>query len=378
MKRPGLRFLTQALGIVAVLSTIAATPRLPVGTLRWTVPIDSRDADQWLSVRGGTIYTLRRGHVVAIDERRGTTRWTSDMAVAGRPAIAGTSVYAPERSGLAVLSAATGAVIGHVRFAERPLLLTTDTIAVALFNAPDGEMFAGFAGGVTPRWIRQIEGTFDRLDDAGDDLVLAFGSATTDVIAFDARSGDVAAATRGVDALIGRDRRWLWFSVAGGGLKGLDLDTNRTRVLHNDIIHGAVKVEGPTAVAVIDGRLSRIALPGGAVTSLRIDGRWVGGPAHGIIFVARSDGTYAVRLADRFTRRIVTKTADTRFLTSNGTSVFFATNDGSIVVADLARLRPLVRWPTRCTFVEGVQVTSDGALVHCDVGKQSQLSAFAE
>lgn len=374
-----LRSLACAVASLALLATIGASPALHSEAQRWHVAIDSRDTDQWLSVRGGTIFTLRGGHVVAIDEQRGTTRWTSAMTVSGRPAIAGASVYAPQRSGMVVLATATGAVIGHVAFPDRPLLLTTDTMAVARINTTGGATFAGFAGGVNARWTHSIEGTFDRMDDAGEDAVLAFGQATTtDVVAFDARSGAVAAATHGVDALIGRDHRWLWFSVEGGGLKGLDLDTNRTRVLHNDIVRGAVKVEGSTAIAVIDGRLSRIALPGGAVTPLHIDGRWVGGPAHGTIFVSRDDGTYAVRLSDRFTKRLVTKTADTRFLTSSGLNVYFATNDGSIVVADLARLRPLVRWPTSCSFVEGVHVVAHGALVHCDVGLTSRLYAFAE
>lgn len=105
---------------------------------------------------------------------------------------------------------------------------------------------------LVPLWQRNLAGSWDRTDDIGRDIVLLWGADS--VIALDARTGDAVAATDGVEEYIGRDCRTLWFSVAGGGLKSLDLNTNGTIAIHNRIVRGAVRVEGDTAVAVVDGR----------------------------------------------------------------------------------------------------------------------------
>ena len=151
----------------------------------------------------------------------------------------------------------------------------------------------------------------------------------------------------------------------------------RYRFAHNSVVCGAVRVEGASAVAGIGGHLTRISLPGGEAERLPIDGRWVGGPADGTIFVAREDGTYAQRLSGGRPIRLVTGTSKSRILTSNGTSAFFARNDGSIVAVNLAAPAIATRLDTDCRFVEGVHVVRRGALVHCDDARSSsRLYAF--
>jgi hypothetical protein len=192
----------------------------------------------------------------------------------------------------------------------------------------------------------------------------------------DPRTGDVVASTDGVNDYVGRDGRTLWFSVAGGGLKSLDLDTDASIAIHNTIVRGAVRVEGHVAVAVIDGRLSTIALPGGRVAALPVNGRWVGGPADGTIFIARSDGTYAQRLAGGKPVRVVIHTSKARFLTADGVSAFFATNDRMLVGVGLTHLTATAHIATACDFVEGVRTAGDVTLVHCDQGATSRLYGY--
>jgi len=367
--------------LVAIFLGALGAATAPTASARWMAAIDSPNVDQWLSVRGATVYAVRDGHVVAIDTHSGITRWTSREAVDSRPAVGGHTVYAPVRKGIVAFDASSGSVVGHLALDATPTLLTVGATALALVDTPGGPgerahaVAYGFQDSLTPRWKRVLEPGWKNPADAGGNVVLLANGAN--VLALDAASGDALAATDGVDTYVGRNNRVLWFSVAGGGIKGLDLDTNRAVAVHDSIVRGAVRVEGSTAVAVIAGRLMRLALPAGTTQPLPIDGRWVGGPARGIIFVSRQDGTYAVPLDGGKPVRLVTNTSDARFLTANGDRAFFLTNDGSVVAADLRSVRALVRWPTACSFVEGVHRIDGGALVHCDDAQHvSHLYAF--
>jgi outer membrane protein assembly factor BamB len=359
----------------------AARPAANVAA-RWSLTIDSRNAaGPWLSVARGLVYCVRDGHVVAIDLRTGRIRWRSNVAVESRPALGGDTLYLPIAHGVIALDSRTGRETGRRRFERTPTLLGAGSTAVAIVNVErrGGESVSlfGFRDRLVPCWQRQLAAQWDRADTIGNATLLLWETTGTGVMALDAGNGDVAAATDGVEDYVGRDRRTLWFSVAGGGLKSLDLDTNRSAAVHNAIVRGAVRVEGATAVAVVSGRLTSIALPGGAQTPLRIVGRWVGGPSNGNIFVARSDGTYAQPLAGGKPIRLAVNTSDTRFLTATGRKAYFATNDGGIVAADLASLAPTRKFASSCRFVEGLRVTADSALVHCDdIRMRSRLYAF--
>ncbi len=371
--------LRSVLLVAIVLVAQAAGPRTVAA--RWVAAIDSRNVDQWLSVRGTSIYTVRDGHVVAIDTHSGVTRWASREMVESRPAIGGGTVYAPVTDGIVAFDTSTGAVVGRRALDTTPVLLTAGATAIALVETPGGPgerahtVAYGFRDTLTSRWKRVLAPGWNNPADAGANVVLLANR--TNVLALDAASGKAIAATDGVDTYVGRDGRVLWFSVAGGGIKGLDLDTNEAIAVHDRIVRGAVRVEGATAVAVIDGRLMRLTLPAGTTQPLPIDGRWVGGPARGMLFVSRQDGTYAVPLDGGKPVRLVTNTSDARFLTADGDRAFFLTNDGSIVAADLRSVRALVCWPAACSFVEGIHRIDGSALVHCDdVNHVSHVYAF--
>ncbi len=365
------------LAITAAFTMLAASTSY-ARSQRWMLPIDSRNTDQWVSARANVIYTISNGHVVAIDAATGVTRWTSTAVVVSRPAIGGSTIYAPVPNGILALDAQSGVARGVMRVTGTPTLLTSDEMAVALVRGTDATIVLGLRDTLRPHWRRQFEPGWSRPFSAGFNVVVLYGSHSADVLALDSHTGNAVAAADGVDDYVGRDGRTLWFSVAGGGLKGLDLDKNTSVAIHDSVVRGAVRVEGKTAVAVIDGRLVKLALPSGAVQALPIHGRWVGGPIAGVIFVARSDGMYGLRLDGGKPSLLATNISDTRFLTAQNRRAFFQTNDGSIVVADTDTLKPIARWPTDCTFVEGVHLIADGALVHCDLKTMStRLYAFS-
>jgi outer membrane protein assembly factor BamB len=377
--------------LAALCALAGASPAPPAGTTqRWALAIDSRNTGQWLSVRRGVVYCVRNAHVTAIDVATGHVHWASSEKVEGRPAIGGRTVFAPVPSGVVALDAATGRELGRFRLPGAPEMLTTDSTAVAVVNGDTHGRLLGFRDHVQPRWQREFIGSWGRPEDVGRSTILVWGGRSGDdslpaafwessaaVLALDATTGNAMAATDGVEDYVGRNERTLWFSVVGGGLKSLDLATNTSASIHNSIVRGAVRVEGATAVAVVDGHLTKISLPDGRQERLRIDGRWVGGPADQTIFVAREDGTYALRLSGGRPIRLVTNTAHTRFLTSTGKSVYFAVDDGCIVVANLDNPTLTTRLKTACRFVEGVHVIDRGALVHCDDARwSSRLYAF--
>lgn len=358
----------------------AAGPRVRPTTnvaARWSLAIDSRDtAGPWLSVGRGLLYCVRGGHVIAVDLRSGHIRWRSHVAVESRPALGGATLYLPVARGIVALDARTGHELGRRDVARTPLLIGAGATAVAIVNH-DGVRLLGFHDSLVPRWQRQLGAQWGRADTIGNETVLLWEVYGSRVMALDARNGDIAAATDAVEDYVGRDRRTLWFSVAGGGLKSLDLDTNRSTAMHNAIVRGAVRVEGPTAVAVVAGRLVSIDLRDSVQRPLHVDGRWVGGPADGTLFVARTDGTYAAPLAGGAPVRLAVDTSETRFLTATGRHAYFATNDGGIVAADLASRAPTRTLGSACRFVEGVRVTAQTALVHCDDARmRSRLYAF--
>lgn len=194
---------------------------------------------------------------------------------------------------------------------------------------------------------------------------------------FDAATGRAVASAADADTLVGSDGRYVWFTVREGGIKGLDLNTNRTFVMHNQIERGQAIAEHNRAVAVIGGRLTLIDLHTQQSSPLHIDGRWIGGPVDGKIFIERGDGLYLQSIDPGATAfRVAGYKSEARYVTSDRSVGYVGHRDGTMLVIDLDRDRLLHRYATGCNFYEGVTASGNSAVVHCDAGTQSQLVGF--
>jgi len=379
--------LAVALGVTlpATVSAFAAPVNEPVSRPRWVAPIDSRTTDQWLSESAGVVYGARGGRLVAIDLRSGGTRWIAKVGVIGRSASGGGFVAAPSENAVSFIDARTGRTAVTRRIGERPGVASYSSGFVVVVPQASGVTVAraySFAG--TPRWTKQYRFGADpqRIVSLGGDAV---GLRSRDaILVIDGRDGRFVARTNGVDELIGADGRYLWFNVVGGGIKGLDLDRNRSRALHGSIVKGAARVEHGVAVAVIDGRLQKIDLTRGgddeaAVSPMHVDGRWVGGPAAGRIFLERGDGMYVRALDDRAKAyRVARYTGESRIVAADGRRALIGMESGSIYVVDLTSGKQLAHISTTCRAYEGFAASGDTTLVHCDDETHAaQLVAFA-
>jgi hypothetical protein len=242
----------------------------------------------------------------------------------------------------------------------------------------------GFSFDGTPRWTKTFAFGADpqRIVSLGGDAV---GLRSRDaILVIDGRNGRGVAQTDGIEDLIGADGRYLWFNVVNGGIKGLDLDRNRSRALHGSIVKGAARVEHGVAVAVIDGRLQKIDLTRGgddeaAVKPMHVDGRWVGGPAAGRIFLERGDGMYVRALDDRAKpQRIAHYAGESRIVAVDGHTAMIGMENGTIYVVDVSSGTQLAQISTTCHAYEGFAASGDTAIVHCDDETHAaELVAFA-
>lgn len=368
----------------ATVSAVARPENVGATRPRWVTPIDSRTTDQWLSESAGVVYGARNGRLVAIDLRSGGTRWTAPVAVIGRSASGGGFVAAPSEHAVAFIDARNGHTIVTRPAGTNPGVAAYSTGFVVVEAVESGVNVAhGFAFDGTPRWTKRF--TFfadpERIVSLGGDAV---GLRNRDeILVIDGRDGRAVAQTDGVEDLIGADGRYLWFNVVNGGIKGLDLDRNRSRALHGSIVKGAARVEHGVAVAVIDGRLQKIDLTrngddDAAISAMRVDGRWVGGPAAGRIFLERSDGMYLRALDDRAKAlRVARYSGEARIVAVDGRRGMIGMENGTIFVVDVASGKQLARIDTTCRAYEGFAASGSTTIVHCDdEAHTAQLVAF--
>lgn len=375
---------------VALAAMLPSTVSASGGTApRWIAPIDSRTTDQWLSEDRGVVYGARSGQLVALDMRTGRTLWTSRVQPATKSAARGGAVVTPTETGIVFLRARDGSVLRRVRLPQSdrspiagerpvPIVATASNGFVSVTQTDTGVEARGWTFDGRPRWTRHYGwAPFGTLLPLGGDAIGLTVPGGGNVLVIDGHDGRAVAATDGVDSLIGADGRYLWFNVVGGGIKGIDLDTNRSLALHGSIVRGAARVEHGIAIAVVDGRLTRLDLTTGKTQALHVDGRWIGGPSDGRIFIERGDGVYVRALAQNAKqRRVARYTGDARLVAADRSVGMIAMEDGRIFVVDVANARPLATIDTPCSSYEGFAASADTTLVHCDRAGVSQLIAF--
>ncbi|MEA2720809.1 MAG: hypothetical protein QOJ39_2673 [Candidatus Eremiobacteraeota bacterium] len=347
---------------------------------RWIVPIDSRTTDQWLSADAGVVYGARDGKLVALDLRDGHLRWRSSVTPWTKSAAFRDALAAPTESGITFLRARDGAIVRTVRTGGPPIVAGAPSGFVSVTKTPVGVEARGWTFDGRPRWTRHFRSApFGTLLPLGGDAIGLTVSGSGDLLAIDASNGHALASADGVDSLIGADGRFLWFNVIGGGIKGVDVNTTRTVVLHGSVVRGAARVEHGIAVAVVDGRLARLDLVRGTTDTLKIDGRWIGGPSAGRIFVERGDGVYVRDLTPGARQyRAARYTGQARIVAADGRTAMIGMADGRIFVVDVTRARSLVTIGTPCAAYEGFASSGETTLVHCDDrANVSQLVAFA-
>ena len=350
----------------------------------WSTSVDSRTSSQWLAESAGRVYALVNGHVVAFDSRSGRRIWVSPVEAVGAPAVANGALAVPVRTGIVCIDPRSGLAAHSIITRASVTLSGSDSLIVAL-DELDG-VLAGYDIGGISRWSRNLmrsrRDTF-----AGERvsiLAALHGNAVaaisdSDVLIIDASNGRAVAYADGVNEVIGSDGRYLWFSIAGGGIKGLDIDTNRSVALHTNIVRDAARVENGVAVAVINGRLTKVDLRQGAsIAPLHIYGRWIGGPIAGKILVERSDGVYVQGLnaGDRAVKAAV-YSGDSRVVASDRDIAYVGLSDGTLLIINVESATLQGRLRTPCSFYEGFTSSGDTSIVHCDSKMGSELIGFA-
>ena len=351
--------------------------------VRWDVQVDSRTTAQWLAESAGAVYGLRDGHPIAFDVRDGRIRWSdAGVTALGAPAFTQGVVAFPVHDGVVWFDASSGRVLRRTSLAVTPQLVGSSSRIVAVLG--DGRRLranvVAFDHNGVLRWSRHLAFFIADAIALRRNAVAIFGvGAQHGTLIVDADTGrDVAYATH-VNDLVGDDGRYVWFTVDLGGIKGLDLDTDRSLVFHGAVIPKAVTVEHGVAVAVIDGRLRRIDLSGGgSVTPLHVDGRWIGGPVAGKLFVERGDGLYLQSIdGTSRARKVASYHAESRVVASDRAIGYVGLRDGRLFVVDVARETVVATYRTGCDFYEGFTASGDTAIVHCDAKQVSHLIGFA-
>jgi len=311
-----------------------APANAPLSRPRWVTPIDSRTTDQWLSESAGIVYGARAGRLVAIELRSGGTRWIAPVTVIGRSASGGGFVAAPSANAVSFIDARNGHVVAARRIGANPGVASYSNGFVAVTAAGAVATVArAFSFDGSPRWEKTFAFGADpqRIVSLGGDAVGLRGRDA--ILVIDGRNGRGVAQTDGIDDLIGADGRYLWFNVVNGGIKGLDLDRNRSRALHGSIVKGAARVE------------------------------------HGMYVRALDDRAKA--------RRVARYSGESRMVAVDGPRAMIAMDSGTIYVVDVASGRQLAQIDTRCRAYEGFAVSGTTTIVHCDDETHAaQLVAF--
>ena len=361
---------------IAVLALLASAT-VPA----WTVPVDSRTTAQWMAESPGRVYVIRDGSPAALDTTNGAVLWrAADVHASGAPAYLRGAVAVPQGGRLLVLDASNGRVRatrilgGEVAVAAAPGAL----VAIS-YGSHAANFLAGFDPAGRMLWKRAIARTGNAILTAlGGNAVAIEDYDTRDDVIFDATDGKAVAQATSVNSIIGNDGRYVWFSVVDGGIKGLDLDTNRSIALHGHVLAKGASVEHAVAVAVIDGRLHVIDLRTQSDARLRVDGRWIGGPVAGKILVERGDGLYVQPLSSSEKAvRVARYTSESRIVASDNFIAYVGLLNGTVLAIDMRAGRLVQRTQTPCRFYEGFTASAGTAIVHCDAGdNRSQLVAF--
>jgi hypothetical protein len=370
-----IRRLFAALG--AVIGAFVALPlpgvaQPPSAVPSWTVAIDSRDKPGvWLAAAKNVAFPTRDALLIAVDLRSGRTIWTSSIVPANHVVVGARRLFVPVADGYLVVDPSTGTVLARRAIGAGVELAGAGATVVV----HQGTALRGMNEDGRTLWSRDLPVAARFMQPLGGRAVGFFDLTRGAMLVLDAASGNAVADVDGVNELVGADGRFLWFTVIGGGLKGIDLTTDRSIVVHDSIVNGAARVEHGIAVAVIGGRLSLLDLRGSRdPQALRIVGRWVGGPAGGTIFVERGDGLYAQRIDSTRATRVAAYRGQARLITSDGKIAFVGLADGRVFTFDVARARLLAQVQTSCHFYEGFKQTGAATLVHCDdLGARSQL-----
>lgn len=352
---------------------------------RWIAAIDSRTTDQWLSSHAGAVYGARDGKLIALDLHDGHVRWRADVMPWTKTAASRGAVAAPTKSGLVFLRARDGHVMRTVRTGDAPIVAGAPSGFVSVAHGlANGVVVRGWTFDGRPRWTRHFRSApFGTLLPLGGDAIGLTVPGSGDLLAIDASNGHALASADGVDSIIGADGRYLWFNIIGGGIKGIDVNRNRALVLHGSVVRGAARVEHGIAVAVVDGRLTRMDLVRGTTVPLKVDGRWIGGPVGGRIFVERDDGVYVRDITpDARQHRVARYSGQARTVAADGRVGLIGMEDGRIFVVDVRRARSLATYDTPCVAYEGFATSGDTTLVHCDdhdhVSKLVALARYPE
>lgn len=343
----------------------------------WIAPIDSRTGGEWVAEAPGRVYALRDHRVVAIDRSSGKTVWQSTHAFDSAPVALRGLIAVVQGDDLVFLDDA-GKERKRIAHAHVFALAATSGTIAALSNVKPGVALTTYDAATRVR-------VHERINARGGERLYALGGnalgimVERNMLVLDAMDGKAVAMATNVDELVGADGRYLWFTVINGGLKGLDLWTDRSVALHGSIIRDAVRVEHHRAVAVIDGRLQTIDLAANATSApLKIVGRWVGGPLNGQIFTERSDGMYMQALTPNSKAvRIARYGGDSRIVTSDRRVAFIGLADGTVFVIDTQTRKQLAKISTPCRIYEGFTASGKTSIVHCDSDKtRSQLVGF--
>jgi outer membrane protein assembly factor BamB len=349
--------------------------------LSWTAPVDSRTMPQWLAESPGRVYAIQDGHLAALSAANGDVLWTNPVAAADAPAYLRGTLAVPTGNGLAFIEARSGRTI-VVLHAPGSVSVAPGSSAIVAVHYGDGTSAwaAGYDRHARVLWTRRLERTENmQVYPIAGDAVAVFDLWKNAALVLDAKTGNAVAQATYVDSLIGQDGRYLWFSVAGGGIKGLDLDTNRTIAVHGHVLPKGASVEHGRAVAVIDGRLHVIDLRSGTDRRLRIDGRWIGGPIAGKILVERGDGLYVQPITGSGrARRVVRYSSESRIVAADRSIAYVGLLNGRIIAIDMRTERAVQNIWTPCRFYEGFTASGTTSVVHCDSQSgHSQLVAFA-
>jgi outer membrane protein assembly factor BamB len=324
---------------------------------------------------------MRDGAVVAIDTANGATAWRSGIVAASAPAYFRGTLAVPAANALYFLDARNGRVKSARRMPGVIAVVSATSGFLAVRSIRNGgAAAAGYDARGSVRWKRVLPPIVNvELEALAGDAVALFDLGANTALVLDAANGNAVAQTSYVDGLIGADGRFLWFSVAGGGIKGLDLDTNRSIAVHGHVLPKGAVVEHGLAVAVIDGRLHVIDLATRTDRRLRIDGRWIGGPIAGKILVERGDGLYVQPIAENGKATQVARyDSPSRIVAADRAIAYVGLLDGEIFAIDMRKARAVQKASTPCRFYEGFTASGTTSIVHCDSdASHSQLVALS-
>ena len=342
----------------------------------WTIGVDSRSTDQWLAEAPGSVFATSHGNLIAIDSATGNLRWKSTLQAQGAPAVRRTVRCSRDAWRARVSRFGSGSTRRVLSGVNTTSLAGSPSTVVAFDNQTS--RLCGLSAARQRRGA-EISAYTTEMGRSSDWAVIS--SPFLQMPAgryFDAANGRAVAAAADADTLVGSDGRYVWFTVREGGVKGLDLDTNRTFVMHNQIERGQVHCRTRSRGGRSRWAPALIDLQTQQSSQLHIDGRWIGGPVDGKIFIERGDGLYLQSIDPACEEHFALQRTRAKRAMSRATD----RSDTWAPRRHHARHRSgagpaLAPFATGCNFYEGVTASGKTTVVHCDAGTQSQLVGFA-